>query len=50
VPTGNIQDVRGYGIGLSYVKKLVEAHGGMITVESKLNKGTTFNLNLPHGR
>ena len=50
VPTGNIQDVRGYGIGLSYVKKLVEAHGGIITVESKLNKGTTFNLFLPHGR
>ncbi|MCH7773250.1 MAG: HAMP domain-containing histidine kinase [Bacteroidetes bacterium] len=50
VPTGNIQDVRGYGIGLSYVKKLVEAHGGIITVESKLNKGTTFNLYLPHGR
>jgi len=50
VPTGNIQDVRGYGIGLSYVKKLVEAHGGTIIVESKLNKGTTFNLFLPHGR
>jgi len=50
VPTGNIQDVRGYGIGLSYVKKLVEAHGGTISVESKLNKGTTFNLFLPHGR
>jgi two-component system phosphate regulon sensor histidine kinase PhoR len=50
VPTGNIQDVRGYGIGLSYVKKLVEAHSGTISVESKLNKGTTFNLFLPHGR
>jgi len=50
VPTGNIQDVRGYGIGLSYVKKLAEAHCGTITVESKLNKGTTFNLILPRGR
>ena len=50
VPTGNIQDVRGYGIGLSYVKKLVKAHDGTITVVSKLNKGTTFNLYLPYGR
>jgi two-component system phosphate regulon sensor histidine kinase PhoR len=50
VPKGNIQDVRGYGIGLSYVKNMVKAHGGTITVESKLNKGTTFNLYLPHGR
>jgi two-component system phosphate regulon sensor histidine kinase PhoR len=50
VPKGNIQNVRGYGIGLSYVKKLTEAHDGTITVESKLDKGTTFNLYLPHGR
>jgi two-component system phosphate regulon sensor histidine kinase PhoR len=50
IPTGNIQDVRGYGIGLSYVNKMVKAHGGKITVESKINKGTTFNLYLPNGR
>ena len=47
VSTGDIQTTRGYGIGLSYVKKLVEAHGGEITVKSHLKKGTTFKIFLP---
>lgn len=40
-------DIPGMGIGLSYVKLLTEAHGGTITVSSKLNSGTTFTIILP---
>jgi two-component system phosphate regulon sensor histidine kinase PhoR len=47
VPTGNIHDQKGQGLGLVYVKKIVDLHGGSISVTSDVNKGTTFHITLP---
>ena len=47
VPTGNVHDVKGFGIGLNYVKTIIESHKGSVKLQSVLGNGSVFKIVLP---
>jgi two-component system phosphate regulon sensor histidine kinase PhoR len=49
VPDGDLASARGFGLGLSFVKRIIDAHHGKIEVESAYGSGSTFRIKLPAG-
>ena len=47
VLTGDLHNVKGFGLGLNYVKTMIELHGGKIEVKSTKEKGSTFIIQIP---
>jgi two-component system phosphate regulon sensor histidine kinase PhoR len=47
IPTGNLHDVKGFGLGLNYVKLICKLHGGSVSVKSELDKGSEFCIFIP---
>lgn len=48
VPTENIHNVKGFGLGLAYIKKIIELHGGIIELDPEKENGTSFTITLPY--